>query len=1021
MSGRFARGARWIAAAGVVLVLLGLGALGLVHSGRFDAWLTNYLSVRLDKGFRFAGARAVWWPRPGVVLDDVAFDRIGDTPAIGTAAAAAVTCRLRLDALLGGRVEIGSVRVDGLHLAVVRGADGALHAGGLETFADSDGGDEPTGLFPAVPVIRVHGGTLEYGRDPQFGTGELRLTAVNAQAGPRDAGIWAALSAAVDGGGSVTARATLESADAPSSAPFTADVDVDAVEAAALRGWLPPLDGVGAQGRARATASVVGDGDGAIDGDVAVEIADGGITWNDWQAAAPLRAAVHATWDGDSLALSQGTLDVARVVHEQLTAETLVATFAYAERTLRVDSAALRALGGTLRPSGRVRFGPPAQIEAVLDADGIDGEQLTAAARAFGVSAALPRLDAPLRLDARASGQTGGAWEGRASLATNGNLTWQAAQVDGPLQVSADLGFNDGALSVSNGRAHARRVSQAGIAVDGLDAAFSYAHGQAAVAPLRGNAFGGTWTYSGGLPLQPTTPWRGHIEATGVSIAALGGALAPASTSGEGNIDLRAELSGIGVQTVNGPINIALSSPEFAWNRLRVTAPASLSATLHRQGARLRLSDGQGRAHGLRFEDVAVQEVNTAFAYGDDRLSVTRLDAKAFHGAWSASGTARLGAAPTFTAKVQAKRVDLDDLFDELERRVSDSPRAADGIGDMTLEMSREADGDITGSATMKLQSGSFAFDDLHVQGPAHGASQFSLRGDTLRLTKATAQAAHASYGPLDTSDTTASFDLAGSRLTFSDLRFSSCGGKWTHTGWFTLDAGGPFAGQLVVDDAVPSQVATMLGTNSAGLTFATLDLDSEFSGRAVADFTARLQATGSMYLNDGTMRAANVLRPIWEALVGGGRVSDAMSRPTTHVQEISGTFTLQSGRIDSPDLSLVSDDYSATALGSIGLDGSLNLHARIQVTSQGVQKMLVFGSLPLPTEILPKLPPIPASVTGTVDNPILRPNVAALPATTVRWLVDVLLQTPRSLGESVTHRLGQLWDGARRLVGAGQ
>ena len=104
--------------------------------------------------------------------------------------------------------------------------------------------------------------------------------------------------------------------------------------------------------------------------------------------------------------------------------------------------------------------------------------------------------------------------------------------------------------------------------------------------------------------------------------------------------------------------------------------------------------------------------------------------------------------------------------------------------------------------------------------------------------------------------------------------------------------------------------------------------------------------------------------------------------------------------------------------LGSIGLDGGLKLDARIQVTAQGVQKMLILGSMPLPTKALPRLPPIPAKVSGYVQNPVIYPNVAALPATTLRWMVEVLLQTPRSVGETVVDQFRQVWNGAKRLVG---
>jgi hypothetical protein len=211
-----------------------------------------------------------------------------------------------------------------------------------------------------------------------------------------------------------------------------------------------------------------------------------------------------------------------------------------------------------------------------------------------------------------------------------------------------------------------------------------------------------------------------------------------------------------------------------------------------------------------------------------------------------------------------------------------------------------------------------------------------------------------------------------------------------------------------------------MLDQEATQVSFDSLDFDSVFASRAGDDWLAEMRATGSVFLSGGTMLSTTVLRPIVEALVGSGRIMDAMSRPMTHVQELSQTFTLRNDRFDTTDLALITDDYSVTGAGTVGIDGSVDLNTRIQLTSLGVQKMFMLGSLDLPTSALPSLPPIPARVTGSLENLIVRPNVSALPRSTVEWLVDALLQSPRTIGEAVVHSIGRLWGGARRLVGAG-
>jgi hypothetical protein len=271
--------------------------------------------------------------------------------------------------------------------------------------------------------------------------------------------------------------------------------------------------------------------------------------------------------------------------------------------------------------------------------------------------------------------------------------------------------------------------------------------------------------------------------------------------------------------------------------------------------------------------------------------------------------------------------------------------------------------------------------------------------------------------------EATAHFQLGKDRLSFTDLRFQSCGGTWTHSGWFTLDGGGQFAGQLGIEGARPHDLLAMLGTPASDLDFARLDLDSEFRGLARSDWLPTLRATGAAWLRDGTMRSTIVLRAIWEAIAGAGRGASFMNAldRRTRVTQIGGSFELRRQELSTPDLSLASDDYDATAVGTIGLDGSLDLRTRIQLTSRGVQRMLVLGSVPLPTGSLPALPPIPATVTGSVANPVVRPNMSAVPAATARWLVDALLQTPRTLGGAIIDRLGQLWSGIKRVAGGGE
>ena len=1028
MSGRFARSTRRAAAAGgVSLLLLAFAAWGLARSGAVNTWLTGHIAALVGPHVRFAAARAVWWPRLAVVLDDVALVPLGSAPAAGAASAAAVTCRVRLIPLLSGRAEIAAVGVDGLHLTVERGGDGSLRAGGLEALAASMPSGRPAAASSGlVPAVQVHDAEVVYRSAGDARPRAVRLQRVDLQFVPDGAGARVELSAGVDGGGSLRAHAGLDSLASLGAVRYTATVAAEQLDAAAALAWLPRnIEGVSAQGRLRLTANLTGRGSAAVEGDAALELSDGVLAWLGWQVDTPLRLATHAAWDGASLALSDGRLDAARLGRATLAAETLAATFAYRDGVLRVDAAEWRACGGTWRPSGSVTLADPPRIDGSLTAEGIDGAQLASGLSALGVPGPLPQFAAPLRLTAQATGALGGAWTGHAGLETDGAVTWSNARVEGPLQLAGDAqvtaatGAASAGVAVSNGLVQARRLAVGGLALDALDGAFSYAGGTLRAAALHGNAYGGAWRYSGSLPVAAAAPWTGQLDASGVSAAALGRALAePGNASAvDGAVDLSAQLAGTGASTVSGRATVRLASAGLTWDDVRVERPAEVSATLRVQGTRLTLSNGELRAHRVRVRELGASALHTDFGYADGTLRLAGLQARAFGGRWHASGAASVAGAPTWSGTVKARHVDLGALLHAADSG-ADGPHSHDGIADLTVTLAHGTDGSPHGSATVTLTSGSFLWGNLHVDGPAHASGAFALRGETFSLKQAAAEARRAAYGPLVGSAAAAHFQYVADTLSFTDLTFTSCGGTWTHNGWFKLDSGGPFAGELSIEGAAPRELAAMLGDREANVPFARVDVDSEFHGRATPEWTSDLGASGTVSLSDGTMRSTVVLRPIWEALVGRGRVLDALDRPTTHVQEMRSTFTLRGDEVDTPDFSLISDDYAVSAVGTIGLDGTLDLAARIQLTALGVQKMLVFSSMPLPTSALPGLPPIPTYVTGSVRDPVLRPNVAALPAATVRWVVGALLHAPRSLGGAVVHHLGQLWDGAKRAVG---
>ncbi len=998
-----ARIARIATFAGAILVL-GLALMGwaLWRSGTVDRWIRTAIAERLGSDVHLTGARALWWPHPGIELDGVSLP----APGTGAVSAAVVRCRVSLPALIAGQIVPVTLQIDGLRLTFERAADGTWDTGGIERVltAFSAPATDATAA-EALPAVRLRGAAVAL-RDGSGQRPPLEIDDVRADMRPHGSGATVVLFGRLAGGGTVHADGALPSLEPPS---FSGHVSLTRVPARTVLAWSPAAVAATASGTLRAAATVTAQYGGAVDARGSLELFDGEVAAADWQVHTPLRISGQALWDGADLRVEHAALDAARVAAAAAAADMVAATGAYRGRALHVDSATLHACGGTWRIAGNASSGPPARVDATLSASDIDGRLLDATLTALGVSVPLPHADAPLRLSATGTGTAGGAWSGHVTLATDGAVQWPPVRADGPVQIAADVAFDGGSVALTGGQGRVRRIAVANQTVDAVDAAFSYQNGALRVAPLRGSALGGTVSYSGTLPLGGRAPWRGQLDATHVGAASIADL---ADLAGE--VDARAQLDGRGTDAITARAVIRLASDALTWGDARIAAPAEISATARLAGARRTLSNGRARAAQVSAGGLEAGNVSAAFSYSDATLAISSLRAHADGGSITAAATVPFPPSGAWSGSLEAQHIEVDPIFRSLGPRAS-GVRTEGAVADLSVHATGATGGRLHGSVAVHLAAGAVLRDELRVDAPAQAHGAFTIVDGTLKLTDVAATAARAAYGPLVATQATAALRYDADRLTFSDLRFHSCGGGWIDRGWFTLRDGGPFAGQLTITDATPGRLGEMLGDQEMTIPFARTDVDVTFTGRASADWMSTLRGTGSAKLTDGTVRSATVLQPIWEVLVGHGR---PLEGATTHIAEISETFDLRGERFDTSDFLLKGDDYNATAAGSIGLDGSLDLTARIQLTAKGVQKMLVLGAVPLPTHALPGLPPIPAFVTGNLAGPTVRPDVAALPATTGRWLVDAVLHLPRGIGGAILDRLQQLWHGTARAVG---
>lgn len=1014
-----------LAAIGAAALLLAAGMWVAARSAAVEAWVSTRVRELAGPQVHIGAVNLTWWRRPGLVLRDVVLEAPADAPVQGRAAAATVTARIRLLPLLIGRVELGSLRIVGLNVMLDR-IDLTPQPGA----ASPSPPPALAALLRRPPVVRVLGGEVAYAGGAGGAPPPFRLRVADSHIVPTRAGAHVQLGVSLEGGGEMLVKGDVETASDLATVPFSVELGAADIDAATVLAWMPQLaEGMSASGRLRLTARVHGRGTAAVEGDAMLEWTGGVLALAPWQLGAPLRLSGHAAWDGSALAVSNGRLEAAGLDGGPVAAQEIDASFDYDGGALRLDSASCRAAGGVVQLSAGVTLGEPATAFATLDASGLDGHKIAAVLRRFGVHGTLPRLQAPLNVQVAASGWSDVGWTGHVALDTSGEVIWSDVSASGPLRISADVVLPAGAtgdveisdLQLANGHLEVSRIAAGAAAAESVEADFAYAGGRVHDVSLNWQGFGGEWSYQGELPATADAAWRGQLSAKHVHAAALKRALAPNGSTGSpndngaasGTVAVEARLGGKGFATADGSAALRLTSEQLVWGGVTVAGPAEVSGTLRVDGGRIAVSGGTAHAAAVHAAGHVAREIATGFSYEGEALRMTSIKANAFDGAWDGSGAVEFGAVPLrWSAAFDVTHVNFDDLLNCIPNRDETDPYSRGAVADFRVQISGNATGSLDGSTDIALRSGSFFLEDLRVDSPSHAGGRFSWRAGKLNLIGISGEGVSAAYGPLETTATVTRFDYAGipDRLTFSDLRFKSCSGSWSHKGWFTLHAGGPFAGQVNIEGAVPRQLVLMLGYSQVPPAFARLDLDGEFSGRVEKDWIATLQASGSLVLSNGEGPSERVLGAIWDAMAGADEHESTSGHRTTRVEQVTASFLLCDSWVNTADLNLIATDYTATAAGKISLDGHVKMNARIALTARGIQRMLVFASVPLPTAALPPLPPIPATVGGTLSDPVIHPDVSAMPASTAKWLADALLASPRTISGAVVDRLHQIW-----------
>jgi uncharacterized protein involved in outer membrane biogenesis len=375
--------------AGVLVTALLLAA-AVVRLPSIQRWAAAQVSARLPAGVSIERAAITVLP-PGVRLTQVTLGENGPTLK-------AVSCRLHVLALLGGRFEVGSVVVNGLAITVERGANGSFQLVGplapllaSASGAAADGSAAPaasTRSLAALPEVTVNNSSLTFiDRAARGGPRTLQLTDVRLTLGGGRARVVPLLaSGRVDPVGQITVKGTLrETAHAGAPPDRTVDIALAATHLDAntvftsLAAALPGGGNARAQATLDASLTLAGTLAAGLTGDAVLTQTSGSAVWDEVHLTPPLKLSAHLRADHDGVALSGGELRIAELTASRVIASDIEIAFAFAAPVLQVTAARATVYGGTWTQTGSVTLGDPPSYDVTVRADGIACQALLSA------------------------------------------------------------------------------------------------------------------------------------------------------------------------------------------------------------------------------------------------------------------------------------------------------------------------------------------------------------------------------------------------------------------------------------------------------------------------------------------------------------------------------------------------------------------------------------------------------------------------------------------------------------------
>ncbi|UCE01684.1 MAG: AsmA family protein [Candidatus Latescibacterota bacterium] len=397
------------------------------------------------------------------------------------------------------------------------------------------------------------------------------------------------------------------------------------------------------------------------------------------------------------------------------------------------------------------------------------------------------------------------------------------------------------------------------------------------------------------------------------------------------------------------------------------------SATLDAGGSKVTL---EGTLHAALTPDLARLELRARAGTLDldPLLAAADADAAAGEDAAAAPPTRQTATPPLLPLRMQAM----------LQADAIHARGAALGEARVELDAGPE-------EIDARLTAATFDRDKLHLK-----TLRARVQGQPTRAT-GRLQAARGKLAKLELSELESDVRVAGTRIELTNLRARAYQGRVV--GEVAIDLAEPDTPQQELEIEVEEvQLGGLLGdvTTAGSLVHGSLSGTSSWSSRGVdaAAIRRNLTAEGQGVALNGTLRDTPLL-------VALGDILKLTSLRDFNYRELGFKFEVESGRVRFPRLQLRGSDANLAFLGSVGLDGALDLDLNVQLSDELSRHYLkqrggsTLGSIFADEQGRVVLD---FDVGGSVKAPRLRPNLQRTASRGLKSIED--LDLGKLLGE---------------------